>query len=103
MYERPIDRALNSAPLGKWTFVNENCMMVWIFKTSECRACIQDNIRIYNRVMQWKCTVSRVSNGVSLTGLIFSGSNLNELKSKCIEEIKFLESISIPERCVELV
>jgi hypothetical protein len=93
MYERPIDRALNSAPLGKWSFIHENCMMVWIFKTPECRACIQENIRKYDKVYQWKCTVSRVSNGVSLTGLIFSGSNLNELKKNCEEEIKFLESI----------
>lgn len=99
MYERPIDRALNSAPLGKWSFVNENCMMVWVFKTPECRACIQDNIRKEDIVYNWKCTISRLSNGVSITGLIFSGPDLIDLKKKCEEEIKFLESITVPERC----
>lgn len=94
LYERPLDRALNEAPLHQWTFIHENLVRVWVLKTPECRACIQDNYRVYEDVLEWKCTVSRVSHwGVSI-----KGPDLEELKKKCVEEMAFLESIKIPAR-----
>ena len=102
MYKKPFDRALDEGPLCEWFFINKNVQMAWVYKTPEGRILIQDNIRHFDNVIEWKASVSKVVNDVFIEGLMFKGPDIEELKEKCLGELSFLNKIQIPYRDREL-
>ena len=101
MWKTQTEVAVDRGPMREWFFVKKNIDMIWAYKTEESRASIQDNVRHFEDVSEWLCSVFRVVNGVFIQGMSFKGSDLDELKKMCEKEIRFLETISVPERSPE--
>jgi hypothetical protein len=87
--------AIESAPENVWTRIDLN---IYIFKTGSTITRIYPNISYFGMVNEWQSDCYRLDSNVKIEGKSFKGSNEEDIRKKSEEEIKFLNSITIPYR-----
>ena len=93
---------IENGPMLTWFQIGNNAPWnekdVWIFKNGEVLAQVGPNLTSYDEVREWKSDIQRISSGVRVNGMGWSGSDLDQIKQNCEKEAQYLNSIKIPVR-----
>lgn len=87
--------AIESAPENVWAVIALN---TYVFKISSSIALMYPNISNNGFVSEWQSDCYRLDNNARIDGKTFSGSDEEDIKKKLEEEVKYLNSITIPYR-----
>jgi hypothetical protein len=93
-YEKMV-LAIEAAPENVWTGIALN---IYIFKTGSSVAQLYPNISNSGFVSEWQSNCYRLDSNVRVEGRTFKGSDKEDIMKKLEEEIRFLNSITIPYR-----
>lgn len=108
MNQKLVEEKFEHALMNEWTVAKPStpfpspftlkCDEIWLYKTDESRILVRANTIVEQKVVEYMADIQRVHSGFKIGAPIIYCSDLDEIKRMCEKELKFIESISIPNR-----
>lgn len=70
----------------------------WLYKTEKIRGQIYANVISFDVISEYQSDITLVDKGIRVAGRVFSGPDFGEIASAVVDEITYLNSITIPDR-----